>query len=184
MKNRNNFQFNQKGFGLIEAVVGIIVALGIILAFTALISRAVAYSSINGKQLKATLYLQEMVEAAKDLEQFTTTWQSNWVSATGDECNTTTPAVCYTAASGTSWVLISTTPAAKGETVENTYNRWLTIENVCRSTTTNEILLSPCDPGDPEYSSTTKKIIAEIEWNDKLGSQHLEMEAYLYNYNP
>lgn len=170
---------------MIEAVVGIIVGLIIIVAFTTLISKAIVFNSVNGKQLKATLYLQELVEIAKDLEQSTTTWQSNWVSTTGQECNTSTPAVCYPMASGTTWTLISTTTAAKGETLENTYTRWMTIDNVCRSTTTNEILPPPCDPADPTYSSTTKKVVAQIEWIETASTMaSTTLEAYLYNYNP
>ena len=175
MKKRNFSKFNQKGFGLIEAVVGIIVALIIILAFTALISRAVAYSTINGKQLKATLYLQEMIEAAKDLEQSSDGW---------DRLTTSTSpcyATCHPYVSGSSWDLNSGTE----ELENNTYERWLAIEDVCRNLITNEIMDIPCDPLiNPEYNPNTKKIIAYIDWNDQLGSQRLELEAYLYNYNP
>jgi len=172
MKNKKNFQFNEKGFGLIEAVVGIIVALIIIVAFTALISGAIRYSSINGKQLKATLYLQEMIEAAKDLEQSTTTWQSNWESTTGQFCASSTP--CYLDIFGTSWVINSGT-----STIDGIYTRSFILEDVCRDSNKN-IDICPSD----ELSTTTKKIIAEIEWNDQLGYQHLELEAYLYNFNP
>ena len=170
-------KFNQQGFGLIEALVGMVVALIIILAFTTLISRAVVYNSINGKQLKATLYLQEMIEAAKDLEQSTTTWQSNWESTIGQSCASSTP--CYLDISGSSWDLNSGTEDLES----NTYERWLTIEDVYRKDADNEIIASPCT--EPcTLDDHTKKVIAEIEWNDQLGSQRLELEAYLYNFNP
>ena len=173
MKNNNLGKLNQQGFGLIEAVVGIIVALIIILSFTALITRAVTYSSINGKQLKATLYLQEMVEVAKDLEQ------SDW-----DSLNNCISVDCYPEISASStWIL----SMGRENNIEGIYDRWLTIEHVCRdissATPTYEILPIPCHPAHIDYSSSTKKIIAEIEWDDQLGSQYLELEAYLYNYN-
>ena len=185
MNNKNNFQFNQKGFGLIEAVVGIIVALIIILSFTALITRAVTYSSINGKQLKATLYLQEMVEVAKDLEQF----NAGWNLLDNSTCTSTNFFYPTQVASGTSW---SWNLINDKEPLENgIYTRWLTIQHVCRSTTTNEIISSSCnsaecDPNNPaEYSSTTKKIIAEIEWIEAPGKTvTTTLEAYLYNFNP
>ena len=169
MKNNNLGKLNQKGFGLIEAVVGIIVALIIILSFTALITRAVTYSSINGKQLKATLYLQEMVEVAKDLEQSPDGW---------DRLTTTTSpcyATCYPYISGSSWDINSAT-----EWVENNiYERWMEIEDVCRDAGNNivDCIIGVDDPN-------TKKVTAYIDWNDQLGPQHLKLEAYLYNFNP
>lgn len=169
MKKINFSKFNQKGFGLIEAVVGIIVALIIILSFTALITRAVTYSSINGKQLRATLYLQEMIEAAKDLEQSPDGW---------DRLTTTTSpcyATCYLYVSGSSWDI---NPAT--EWVENNiYERWMEIEDVCRDAGNNivDCIIGADDPN-------TKKVTAYIDWNDRLGSQRLELEAYLYNFNP
>ena len=166
-------KFNQQGFGLIEALVGMVVALIIILAFTTLISRAVVYNSINGKQLKATLYLQEMIEATKDLEQSSDGW--NRLTTSTSPCYT----ICYPEISGSSWIVNSGT-----STIDGIYTRSFMVEHVCRSTTTNEILTTPCNPADLEYSSTTKKVIAEIEWNDQLGPNHLELEAYLYNFNP
>ena len=180
-----NFKkFNQQGFGLIEALVGMVVALIIILAFTTLISRAVVYNSINGKQLKATLYLQEMIEAAKDLEQS----NAGWNLLNDSTCTSTNLFYPTAVASGTSW---SWDLVNDEETLENDlYTRSLKIQHVCRSTSTNEIISSSCvpaecNPADPdEYSSTTKKVIAEIEWNDQLGPNRLELEAYLYNFNP
>ena len=154
---------------MIEAVAGIIIALIIIIAFTTLISKAIVFNSINGKQLKAVLYLQEMVEIAKDLEQSPDGW---------DRLTTTTSPcyfVCYPEISGSSWIVSSGTE----ELENNIYERSMMIENVCRDSDNN---ISDCMTGtDDPY---TKKVIAQIEWNDQLVSRNLEIEAYVYNYNP
>ena len=175
MKNNNLGIFNQKGFGLIEAVVGIIVALIIVLAFTTLISKTIVYSSINGKQLKATLYLQEMIEAAKDLEQSPAGW---------DRLTTSTSpcyATCYLYVSGSSWNVNSGTE----ELESNTYERWLTVEHVYRRDADNEIIIPPCGVEPCTIDPNTKKVIAKIEWMESPGKTvTTTLEAYLYNFNP
>jgi len=167
---------NNKGFSIIEALVGITLAALLLVAFTALISQTIKINHANTSGLKATMYLQELIEIAKDLEQSTSTWQSNWISTTGQECNTLY--VCYPMASGTTWTLISTTTTAKGEYLENNiYTRWLTIENVCRDSNKN---IDAC-PSD-ELSTSTKKVIATITWNNGFGSQTSTLETYVYTY--
>jgi len=168
MRNIFLAKSNEKGFSLIGAVVGIVVASIMVIAFTTMITKAMISNSVNGKQLTATLYLQEMIEVAKDLEQ------SDWSSLTDPLCISLQ---CYPDISGGSWALYN------GEQVIDIYTRSFTVEHVCRDAG-YEILPSPCNLADPGYDENTKKIIAEIEWEDRLKSNHLKLEAYVYNYNP
>lgn len=148
--------------------MGVVIASIILLAFTTLITKAIAFNSANGQRLKATLYLQELIEVAKDLEQ------SDW-----NLLITCVSSQCHPEELGGSWNLNGSGP----ETID-IYTRSLTLEHVCRHIITNEILSGPCDSADPEYDEYTKKVIAQIDWNDRFGQAPLELEAYVYNYNP
>lgn len=63
---------NSEGFSIIEALVGITLAALLLVAFTALISQTIKINHANTSKLKATMYLQELIEIAKDLEQSAT----------------------------------------------------------------------------------------------------------------
>jgi len=78
MKKKNAFLFfsNNQGFGLIEATISIGIVTIFIVAFTSLIVQAIKTSSINNNELKATMYLQELIEISKDLEQTETGWDT------------------------------------------------------------------------------------------------------------
>ncbi len=165
---------NKKGFSLLGAIIGLTVAAIILLAFTTLITKAITFNSANGQRLQATLYLQELIEVAKDLEQspeISGDWNQHITDCVNQTCHPPPASV----AAG-SWEL-----AIGEENLDDTYTRSLTIENVCRDTITNEILPPPCNPADSDPN--TKKVIAQIDWNDRFGQAPLELEAYIYNYS-
>jgi len=158
MKKRGNFFFfsNNQGFGLIEATISIGIATIFIVAFTSLVLQALKTAHTNTNELKATMYLQELVEVTKDLEQ------SDWPYIAGSSCYT--PSVCHPDIQSNKWILSS----GEEQLDDGFYTRSLTLEQ------------------EPDVNPHTKKIIAhaQIEWDD--GSQHRtsQLESYLYNYNP
>ena len=170
-----NIKINlNKGFGIVEALVGITIAALLLVTFTTLIWQTIKINNANAKDLKATMYLQELIEVAKDLEQ------SDWDELTKDACNISIDSnyKChpYIDIVLQKWFLST---SGKEYLENNTYTRWLTIENVSRDPATNEIVTSG-GVDDPN----TKKVKAEIKWNNGFQDRNLTLETYVYNYNP
>ncbi|TSD02491.1 MAG: hypothetical protein Athens071424_13 [Parcubacteria group bacterium Athens0714_24] len=161
---------NKKGgFGIIEVVVGITLASVFMTAFAALTVQTIKLNRANTNELKANIYLRELIEIAKDLEQ-----SEDWNILTDYPCQESLGRVCYPKISSGKWIL--TTGA---ESLDNDiYNRSLTIADVYRNQLSfpNEIVASG-GVSDPN----TKKIIAKILWSD--GSHPpMILETYVYNY--
>jgi len=158
---KSSFFSNNKGFSIIEAIVGITLAALLLVAFTALISQTIKINHANKSGLKATMYLQELIEIAKDLEQ------SNWI-----ELSTTTCASgCSANIDANEWKL--TNPG--DQNLEN-FTRNIFVNQVCRLS--GEIV--DCSVGGAEVSTNTKKVIATIKWNDGVNSSILETYVYTY----
>lgn len=104
-----------RGFGLIEAIIGLSVAAIFLVAFLNLILYTLRVSSANVKDFKAQVYLKELVEIMRDLEQTTEGWQ---------KIENAIGTFCYPQENGNEWILISGT-----QNLENIYNRWIIIEN-------------------------------------------------------
>jgi len=167
---------NKKGFSLLGAITGVTIAAIILLAFTTLITNAISFNSANGQRLQATLYLQELIEVAKDLEQspeISGDWNQHITYCINKVCQP----IIVSNATESWWELTD-----GEETLDDTYTRSLTIENVYRKNANNEITSFPCT--DPcAIDLNTKKVIAQIDWNDRFGQAPLELEAYIYNYS-
>lgn len=149
-----------EGFALIEALVSIAIIAILLIAFEVLISHAIKVNRINRYELKASLYLQEAIEAVKDLER------SNWEALT---CVN----YCYPNINGGDWELL-----AGQELLESgAYTRFLSVEDVCRNED-NEIVDELCS--DPDLN--TKKVVANINWNDSFRDRNLTLETYVYQY--
>ena len=160
-----------KGFGIVEALIGITIAALLLSAFTTLIWQTIKINNANAKDFKATMYLQELIEISRDLEQTSAGWQT----LANTSCNSSSP--CYPVVSGSDWTLVS--DPSKQTLENNTYTRWLIIENVQRDPITNEIVTSG-GVDDPN----TKKVKAEINWNNGFQDKVMKLETYVYNYNP
>lgn len=145
---------NQEGFGIIEVIVGLFVGSLLLLAFANLIWYTLKVNQANIKDFKAQLYLKELIEIAKDLEQT----QDGWLEITTTTCTDILP--CYPQISGTNWNLVN----GSKQTLEGIYERWLKIEDTA--------------------DSKTKKVTALIEWNNGFQNKTMEMEIYVYNYSP
>ena len=159
---------SESGFGMIEVIVSMSIVAILLVSFTTLTIRTKRMSHANANELRATLYLQEVIEVAKDLEQ------SNW-AAFPATCPPPAPQnyhpVIQTATSTNVWAL-----AAGSELLDNTYTRELTVEPVFRapdaSTFPNEIVTAGgvCD-------ENTKRVVGTILWDTRT----LTLETYVYN---
>lgn len=161
--------FNDRGFGIIETIISIGLAVILLIGFTTLILQIIKTSQVNTSELKAMMYLQELIEISKDLEQ------SGWDELINPPC--AAPLICHPEATLNTWTFTS-----GAESLDNgTYTRSLTIESVSRNQNTfpNEIV-SNGGIDDPN----TKKIIATIMWYDGLQTRNLMLETYVYNYTP
>lgn len=159
---------SDKGFSLIEAVIGITVASIILVAFASLSADSVRLNRANAEKMTVELYLREVMEIGRDLEQ------SDWAEIFGASCTALSP--CHAEVTGGAWEIYS-----GAESLESgIYSRWFIIEDVMRdgSTFPNNI-----DPAGSYNDPDTKKITAVLRWTD--GSHPDEtLEMYVYHYVP
>ena len=164
-KSSNNKIINQKAFGMIEVLVSLAIASIVLLTFTSLNVYNIKVSRANITKLKASMYLQELIEAAKDLEQ------SDWDAIVNSPCST----ACHPQIQGDAWVLVSGDESLDN----NTYTRSVKFEEVHRDQLAfPNIIVDSGGVIDPN----TKKSIAEISWNDGFQDRTLTLETYVYKY--
>lgn len=163
-----NFNFfkqkNSKGFGLIEAIIGITIAALLLTAFSELMVQTLKINRANAMNIQANMYLQEEIEAAKDLAQSATTT----IFAAASPCTN-----CHVVANGTVWQL-----SAGPQTIDG-FTRSMTISPVSRNSTTHEIE-SVYDFMDNDPN--TKMATATISWYDGSQNHKASLETYLYYY--
>lgn len=105
-----------KGFGLVEAIVGLLIAVIFMTAFLNLIAYTLRLNTANIRDFKAQVYLKELVEIMRDLEQTSEGWQ---------KIENAAGAFCYPQENGNEWALVGGVQS----NLENIYNRWIVIEN-------------------------------------------------------
>jgi len=158
----------QKGFAIVETLISIAIIGILLIGFQILISQAIKVNRVNRTELKASLYLQETIEIAKDLEL------SDWDTLTGSSCISSS--VCHPIDGGGSWAL------SNGQEFLDSgkYSRDIYIEDVCRDSSDfpNNIIDCPGLFNDPN----TKKVVATVQWNDSYRPRSLSLETYVYKY--
>ena len=164
---------NNKGFGIIEALVGITIGALLLVTFSTLIAQTIKINRVNAMNIKAMMYLQEMIEVAKDLEQ----------SATATIFAVTSPCTnCHPCAD----IDCHPLPVAEDtwgfndglQTVE-VFTRSMTISPVSRDPVTHQIK-TVYDPAND--ATSTKIATATISWYDGSQSHTKNLETYLYYY--
>ncbi|MDP3963059.1 MAG: hypothetical protein Q8Q39_01035 [bacterium] len=152
-----------QGFALVEVLVGLGMASILMIGFAVLILQAGKVSRANAMELKATLYLREVVEVLKDMEQ------TNWIGVAIAPC--LSPFTCHPEPAGGVWSLTT-----GDETLDGTYTRSFSLDPVYRDATTNDIVTAPglLDPD-------TLKASAQITWNNRFTDRTMTVETYLYN---
>ena len=184
VRNNKRLISHEGGFLMIEAVIGVILASILLTAFLSLNVQATKLNRVNENNFRASMYLKELIEIAKDLEltKTPTSW-SEIVNCVDINKR------CKPFQNMNTWeldIIEDINNPDKYENIENKYfKRWIIVENVCRDNYVinhfefpNNIIdcIIPSNI-DPE----TKKITAHIEWND--GTLHeMELETYVYNY--
>jgi type II secretory pathway pseudopilin PulG len=158
----------EEGFAIVETLISIAIIALLLIGFEVLISQAIKMNRVNRTELKASLYLQEAIEIAKDLEL------SDWDTLTGSSC--TSSDVCYPVDSGGAWTLSNGLESLDS----GSYVRELYVEDVCRDDSgfPNNIVDCPGSFNDPN----TKKVVATVQWDDSFRSRNLSLEAYVYKY--
>jgi len=143
------------------------IAAVLIVSFLTLIVYAQKVSNKNINTFRANLYLTEMVEALKDLEN------TSWASLDINTCEA--PSMCHTAVSGGVWSIETGEEALD----DGRYIRSINIEEVHRDQLAfpNEIVVSG---GVPDVG--TKKIIATIAWNSSIGAESESLETYVHEF--
>lgn len=156
----------ERGFALIEAIVGIGIALTLLVTMTMLIVQATHISRAGKDRFIALLYLREAIEISKDLEQ------SNWdlIANAASVCAT----ICHPEASSSAWTLV-----AGNETLDGgTYTRFIRAFPVFRNQLTfPNIIVESGGVFDPN----TKKVSATIAWQNAAGPHTMSLETYIYN---
>ncbi len=158
----------QEGFAIVETLISIAIIGILLIGFEILISQAIKVNRVNRTELKASLYLQETIEIAKDLEL------SDWDLLVGSSC--TSSNVCHPIDGGGAWSLANGLEYLdSGDYVRDIY-----IEDVCRdgSDFPNNIIDCPGLFNDPN----TKKVVATVQWNDSYRPRSLSLETYIYKY--
>ena len=150
----------KNGFALVEILVSIAIVAMLGLTLQTLIVRSVRISRINKEQLQATLYLREMAEAARDLEQ------SDWASLTNPLCNT--PEVCHFEISGGAWVLTA------GSETAGKFTRSFSVHPVYRDQTDFPNIITEMGMEDID----TKKVVATVSWD----SRTMTLETFAHNF--
>lgn len=156
---------NPRGFGLIEAIISMSIAAILVVVFTSLIVRTVAISRTNADRFRATLYLRELAEVAKDLEQ------SDWTVLASATSTCAFPSLCHPKVSGNTWIV-----ASGSESLDHgAYVRSFSVLDVYRNQLTfpNVIVETP-GVSDPN----TKKVAGSVLWSQGT----MELETYIYNF--
>lgn len=164
--NKQQLIFRNGGFIIIEAVIGVVLASIFLTAFLALNAQAIKFNQANISNFEADMYLNELIEVTKDLEQ------SDWCELTKPICSS---GPCHPdSGSAPEWELLFGTESLES----NKFNRSVIISEVYRNQLAfpNNIVtgLGILDPN-------TKKITAQITWVDGSHSSII-LETYAYNY--
>ena len=160
----NNF----KGFAIVEALISLSIALILLVSFQSLIIQIVKVDNVSEDSFLATMFLREVIEVSKDLEQ-------SDFSSFPATCPSSAGSVYHPVINGENWQLDSGPEALLG----GKYTRYFSVEPVFRDQLDfpNEIVLTGgvCD-------ENTKKIIATINWNTGSVARTMSLETYVYNY--
>lgn len=149
---------------MIEVMIGMGIAAVLLMGFAVLVIQSAKVSRANATELKATLYLREVIEALKDLEQ------SNWAAIVAAPC--AAPFTCHPAAISNAWTLTAGEEALN----DGTYTREFSTELVYRDAATGDIVELPglLDPN-------TLKVSATIRWHNGITDRQMILETYVYN---
>jgi len=152
----------QKGFGIIEAIVCIAIIMITFWSFTGIAKYCLKIQEQNRVKIEAVNLASEAIEAVRSVRN------ENWDNISSLLLETK----YYPIISENKWTLILSNPGV----INGTYNRSITLERVYRDTSDN---ISESGIEDNQ----TMKIIALVEWNDRGQTKQINLSTYLTNWN-
>lgn len=151
----------QKGIGIIEVIVSLAVIAIAFWFFYGLAIYGLIIQEQNKAKIEALNLTSEAIEAVRSIRN------EDWLNL-----SSLTPEVrYYPVISGNKWILSDTEP----ELINESYNRWIIIENVYRDTNDD---ISESGIADDQ----TKKITALTEWTHRSKTNQINLVTYLTNY--
>ncbi|MFA5830407.1 MAG: type II secretion system protein [Candidatus Paceibacterota bacterium] len=157
----------KKGFGLIEVLVGIAISSTLCFIFLDSMWQAGRINRASKAEWQSSMYLRELAEIARDLEN------SDW-NELSLSCTETLPCHPVPVVSGSAFVW---TLASGEEILDEKFTRSLVVEEVCRSSVSFPNTIVPC-PGtiDPD----TKRATAKIRWESLEVAREETITLYSY----
>lgn len=153
------FEFNNKGFGLMEIIIVSAIILTALVGFLQAETSSLRLLRTEKDSLEASFLAQEGLEAARALRD------ENWSSV----ASTTNGAVYSPVLAGAKWSL------SAGSSTVGAYTRTLVFDQVLRNAQ-DEISSS----GTLDYG--TRKVVSIVSWASPLGSRQVQLAAYLTNF--
>lgn len=158
---KNIQQSSQKGFGLVEMIIGaaiLSVSLLSISNFFQSINRA---SSITQSVIQGDYLLEEGIEVVKLLRD---------ISYTNNIRKMSTTTTYYLSWSGANWATTTTNTLIDGK-----FTRKFTLTDVVRDATSNDISTTGT------YDPNVKLITVSVEWRDPVGTTTRSIQTYVTN---
>lgn len=160
---------SQRGFALLEAMMSLVIAVVLIASFQTVLLGSVKASHANETELRAMIYLREMLEIARDLEQ------SNWAEFPVT-CTGSSQEYHFEDIAG-EWNITNGEEVLEG----GAYTRRFVVEPVFRDQLDRPNQIVP-DGAGGVCDESTKKVIATITWYNGVTSRTEVLEEYVYEY--
>jgi len=157
-----NKKISNKGFGLIETVIGISIAVLVALAVGQVSIIALRASAEKNDKIEAINLAKEGIEIVRNIRD--DGWTAN---ISGLSFGTT----YYTATSSNQWILTTTNPGL----LNGKYARTVVLDNVMRDF--NDDIIASGGTDDPG----TKKVTVTVSWTSSGNPKSLSLEAYIAN---
>jgi len=154
---RNRIQ-SQKGFGLVEIIIGLSIIAIAFLSFLALAQYNLKAQELSKSKLEAVNLTSETIEATRNVRD------EDWNTFAALSLETQ----YYPVISGNKWTLNPVDPGPIG----GTYTRWVILERVYRDAN-DDISSSGAE------DTQTRKVTAFAEWNDHGTTKQISLITYL-----
>ncbi|MEK7535474.1 MAG: prepilin-type N-terminal cleavage/methylation domain-containing protein [Patescibacteria group bacterium] len=158
-----NAKLRQKGFGLLEVLVGLTILSVSFFALLVVSRGMLAVSRETAYNLQADYLLEEGVEALRSIRD------QNW-------------ATYITPLSGTNYLVFEASPITRWTTtstpeiIDSFFNRGFVISDVYRDSSSDDI----ADSG--TFDPDTKKFVVSVDWQGRNGTTTRSVSTYLTNY--
>ena len=150
---------NEKGFGLLEAVIGISIALIILLSIGQITVLSIKASEEKTQRIKALNLAKEGIEIVRVIRD--DGWTSNIASLSFGTSY-------YIATSSNQWILTQVNPGL----IEGKFTRTIVVDNVSRDSNDDIVISGGVN------DAGTKKVTSSVAWG---GSKNIQLVTYITN---